>query len=79
MFWKSGDYRFFTSGGNTKEIAVTVTPSFEIAGPWNVTFVPATGAKTIEKTMDKLALWNEDADPEIKYFRERQAIKKPLH
>ncbi len=76
MLWKSGDYRFSMSGSSTKEIAVTLPPSFEVTGPWNVTFVPATGAKTIEKTMDNLALWNKYTDPEIKYFSGTASYKK---
>jgi hypothetical protein len=68
VFWKNGDYNFTTTNGNTEKITATVAPSPEITSAWNVTFVPATGAKAFETTFDKLTLWCENTVPEIKYF-----------
>lgn len=68
IFWESGDYTFTTSGGNTEKISSFIPPSVEVSGDWNVTFTPATGVKSTETTFEKLALWNENPEPAIKYF-----------
>ncbi len=68
VFWKSGDYNFQTTSKRTEEISVSVLPSLELSGQWNVTFSPATGVKSFEATFEKLKFWNENTDPEIKYF-----------
>jgi len=64
----SVDYKFTTTAGNTEKVSVSIAPSLEITGTWNVTFVPATGAKAFETTFDKLTFWNEKTNPEIKFF-----------
>ncbi len=68
VFWKNGNYNFTTTNGNTEKITATVAPSPEITSAWNVTFIPATGAKAFETSFDKLTLWSENTVPEIKYF-----------
>ena len=50
-----------------------------MAGPWDVTFVPATGAKAVETTFEGLALWNESADPAIKYFSGAATYSNSFH
>jgi len=75
-FWESGVYKFSMSKGSTKKVSVSVKPSYKITGPWNVTFYPATGAGIIKKTINKLTLWNENSDPEIKYFAGTASYKK---
>ncbi len=68
VFWKDGDYTFKKTNGKAKMVSIDVAPALEIGGKWDVTFVPATGAKAFDATFDNLALWNEDPDDAIKYF-----------
>ncbi|MCY1720949.1 glycosyl hydrolase [Prolixibacteraceae bacterium Z1-6] len=68
VLWESGEYYLTTNTGKKEKISTTVTPSIEITGDWNVTFIPATEAKEIETTFDKLTPWNKNPVPEIKYF-----------
>ncbi len=68
IFWESGDYVFTTSEGKTNKAQVTVISPLEIPGSWNVAFNPATGVKGWETTFEKLRLWNEHSNPQIRYF-----------
>lgn len=44
-----------------------VASSFELSGPWTVTFDPKVGGPE-EATFDKLTYWNESDDPGVKYY-----------
>ena len=68
LFWKSGDYAFTASDLKTKKIQATVEPVLEVPGSWKVIFDPATGVKAWETLFEKLTLWNEHSNPQIKYF-----------
>jgi hypothetical protein len=68
IFWGSGDYNFSTARGDTEKVSATVAPPVEVEGAWNVTFIPETGAKSIEMVFERLTLWNENVNPAIKFF-----------
>ena len=51
-----------------KKIQATVQPALEMQGSWKLLFNPATGVKSWDTTFEKLTLWNEHSNPEIKYF-----------
>tara|TARA_R110002050_G_scaffold187015_2_gene321406 strand:- start:50911 stop:53928 length:3018 start_codon:yes stop_codon:yes gene_type:complete len=68
IFWKEGEYHFTNSAGKSKKMNSQSNPSLELSGSWKVRFEPANGAKKAEKTFEKLILWNEHPEKEIKYF-----------
>ncbi len=65
--WEPGDYKFTTLAGEVKEANGVTEKAVELKSPWNVVFTPEKGEKT-EIVFDKLVLWNEHANPAIKYF-----------
>jgi len=68
IFWKSGEYTFTSLGAEMKMIQATVQPALEMQGIWKLAFNPATGVKSWDTTFEKLTLWNEHSNPQIKYF-----------
>jgi hypothetical protein len=67
-FWKEGSYQFRNSEGLTKEIDVRINSPLELSDYWEVSFEPATGANKMNMTFEKLVLWNEHQNKDIKYF-----------
>ena len=67
-FWKEGNYTFISSRGKSEEVQVQLNAPLELTGLWNIKFEPATGVDNMELNLDKLILWNEHPDNEIKYF-----------
>lgn len=68
IFWESGNYNLKTTNGNSKKLSIRVDPSLELTSAWNITFLPATGVQSFDASFDKLTLWNDNSDPQIKYF-----------
>ncbi|MBL7965834.1 MAG: hypothetical protein JNK09_02480 [Prolixibacteraceae bacterium] len=68
ILWKSGDYSFTALSGKINKVQATVQPALKMPGSWKLVFNPATGVKGWETTFEKLILWNEHSNPQIKYF-----------
>ncbi|MDR1963179.1 MAG: hypothetical protein LBQ50_05330 [Planctomycetaceae bacterium] len=65
--WKSGSCRLRTASGKQTEWNTNLPPAIALQESWEVRFDPAWGSR--EKIIfDRLMLWNEHADPAIKYY-----------
>ncbi|PIE87997.1 MAG: hypothetical protein CSA04_04155 [Bacteroidetes bacterium] len=67
-FWKSGDYCFRNSAGQSRECSVQLDPSIDLSNSWKVLFEAATGARKDEKVFDQLILWHEHPEIELNHF-----------
>jgi hypothetical protein len=66
--FKPGKYEVRFSDGERRVLSVDdVPPPQEAIGPWSVRFDPKWGGPA-EATFEKLAPWNSQADPGIKYY-----------
>jgi hypothetical protein len=66
--FKPGKYEVLLSNGERRELSVDNIPqALEITGPWSVRFDPKWGGPA-QATFDKLAPWNSQAEPGIKYY-----------
>jgi len=74
--WKTGNYSFSTSDGDTKNITAKVELPLELTDSWDITFAPATEAEIFKTSMNKLILWNEHSNPDIKYFSGTASYEK---
>ena len=65
--WKPGEYRLTTIKGKTHEIKADLPSAIPLQGDWEVRFDPKWGGPE-KTTFEKLTLWNEHADPGIKFY-----------
>jgi hypothetical protein len=66
--WREGTYRLESATGQTTFLKVPALPQpIDLAGPWTVRFQSGRGAPD-SAVFDKLAPWDENADPRIKFF-----------
>ncbi|MDO5579798.1 MAG: glycosyl hydrolase [Planctomycetia bacterium] len=73
--WKSGKFAFSDNLGNKTEMNTDLPDPITLDGPWKVSFDPKWGGP--EKTVFKnLSLWNENADPGIKFYSGTAVYRK---
>lgn len=65
--WTSGNFDFTTKAGKKTDLKAKLPDPIHLEGPWNVSFDPNWGGPK-NTVFDKLALWNENSDPAIKFY-----------
>ena len=78
-FWGDGGYVFRNQKGKQTDVTVNGVPnSRQLKGPWNVTFAEGWGpAEPVQ--FDELTPWDENEDPEIKYFSGTAVYRKKFN
>ncbi len=75
---RNGTYTLLTAAGKTLTAAVAgLAAPLAIEGAWQLRFPPKWGAPE-RITLDRLAPWNENADPGVKYFSGTAVYSKTI-
>ena len=73
---RNGHYHLSTaSGKNIVCDAAGIPDAQPLSGPWQLAFPSPTGAPK-ETTLDQLASWSDNADPDVKYFSGTATYRK---
>jgi hypothetical protein len=67
LFWQDGNYILEGAAGKVPLMISGIGLPLEIAGPWQVSFPPNTGAPA-EVTLPELISLHQHSDPGVKYF-----------
>jgi hypothetical protein len=74
--WQSGNYVLKTADGKKRELNVTLPPSQEIEGSWEVCFDPKWGGPANPVTFEKLQDWSQRPEESIKYYSGTATYRK---